>query len=284
MEQELQTVRSGYLNKSFMLFHITDISDQTFDFHYHEFNKIIIFLSGNVTYVIEGKSYKLRPWDILLINHHDVHRPIIAPNETYERIIIWADSSFIEQFNKKDCDLTTCFQLADKRSINLIRTANQLQQKLKDIILSLDNSFHSKEFGNEVLSNALFLELLVYLNRIHTDNTNAYSSNTTEGQQAFDPILQYIKENLSTPLSVDQIADQFYMNKYYLMHKFKETTGYTLHNYIIKKRLFQSLEYIREGLPIAKASELSGFEDYSSYLRAFKKTFHQTPREFLTQL
>lgn len=69
--------KSGYLNNDFQLFHLKDKKNQEFEFHYHDFNKIIIFLSGKVTYLIEGKAYNLKPWDILLVNNHDVHKPII---------------------------------------------------------------------------------------------------------------------------------------------------------------------------------------------------------------
>ena len=281
MESNSITPKSGYLNNDFKLFHIADKSEQTFDFHYHEFNKIIIFLSGNVTYLIEGKSYKLKPWDILLINNHDVHKPLIAPNETYDRIILWADSGFIEAHNYENCDLTTCFKLADTKSFNLIRIASHLQDKLKEIILSLDHSFHSNDFGSKLLSNAFFIELLVYINRVHLENTYEYDQTTSESDQQIDDILLHIKTNLTCDLSVESIAKEFYLSKHYLMHKFKNKTGYTLHNYIVKKRLFSAVDLMKEGTPSSKAAALCGFHDYSSFLRSFKKAFHQTPREFL---
>ena len=59
-----ENLRSGYLQQNFRLFHLKDKKEQQFDFHYHDFDKIVIFLSGNVTYIVEGKSYHLKPWDI----------------------------------------------------------------------------------------------------------------------------------------------------------------------------------------------------------------------------
>ena len=49
--------KSGYLHSDFKLFHIKDKKNQEFEFHYHDFNKVIIFLSGKVTYLIEGTAY-----------------------------------------------------------------------------------------------------------------------------------------------------------------------------------------------------------------------------------
>ena len=64
------------------------------------------------------------------------------------------------------------------------------------------------------------------------------------------------------------------------MHRFKEVTGYSLHQYISQKRLLRAGELIRSGVPVMKAAEQVGFSEYSTFLRAFRNTFHMNPREF----
>ena len=49
--------KRGYLNSDFRLFHLTDTKKQDFEYHYHDFDKIIIFIRGRVTYRIEGQAY-----------------------------------------------------------------------------------------------------------------------------------------------------------------------------------------------------------------------------------
>lgn len=51
--------KTGYLHHDFKIFHLTDHEMSAYDFHYHDFHKLLFFLSGNVTYCIEGKSYQL---------------------------------------------------------------------------------------------------------------------------------------------------------------------------------------------------------------------------------
>ena len=48
----------------------------------------------------------------------------------------------------------------------------------------------------------------------------------------------------------------------------------------IQKRLLRAGELIRAGVPVMKAAEQAGFEEYSTFLRAFRGTFHMSPREF----
>ena len=101
--------KRGYLNQDFRLFHLKDQRKQEFSPHYHDFDKIIIFLSGNVTYLVEGKAYPLKPLDILLINHHAIHKPIIDASIPYERIIIWINSDFMEEHSRSAYNLRNNF-------------------------------------------------------------------------------------------------------------------------------------------------------------------------------
>lgn len=271
----------GYLNNDFKLFHIKDKKNQEFEFHYHEFNKIIIFLSGKVTYLIEGKAYYLKPWDILLVNNHDVHKPLIDSCEIYERIVIWVNSNFIESHNYNDCNLMTCFKLANKKSFNLIRLDIKSQDSLKGIISSLENSTNSNDFGSKLLSNALFVQFLIYLNRIYLKDTFISDETALKYDKQIENILKYINKNISKDLSIEFLSKKFFISKYYLMHKFKKETGYTLHNYVLQKRLLIAKDLIENGEPILKASAKCGFKDYSSFLRSFKKLFNKSPKNLL---
>ena len=79
---------------------------------------------------------------------------------------------------------------------------------------------------------------------------------------------------------MEGLARRFFISRYYLMHRFKEVTGYTVHQYITQKRVLRAGELIRSGAPVMKAAEEAGFREYSSFLRAFRSTFHMSPREF----
>lgn len=267
----------GYLKEDFKFFHIKDKNKIDFDFHFHNFNKIIIFLSGDVTYNIEGKSYVLNPYDILLINEGDIHKPIINPNYTYDRIIIWCNSDFLNNHNFDNYDLNMCFKHSIESRINLIRLNNSLKNKLNYILSNLEESTTSTNFASKLLSNSYFIQLIIYINRIYINNNLINEKTSYKYNKEIEEILKYINKNLSSDLSIENLSDKFYINKYYLMHKFKEATGFTLHKYIIEKRLIKAKKLITNGFPIIKASKECGFNDYSSFLRSFKKYFNFTP-------
>lgn len=277
MQEITLSAKIGYLDVDFKLFHICDKNTQEFDFHYHDFDKIIIFLSGNVSYIVEGKTYLLKPWDILLVNHHHVHKPVIDPNVVYDRIVIWINSDFIKNHSKPGYDLETCFNLADRRSINMIRIDASLHSYFRRILDELEQALTSDEFASPLLANTIFIQFIIYLNRIMLKSSDKTSLDAYKSNRRIDEILQYINTHLGDDLSTDTLAANFYLSRSYLMHCFKKETGYALHVYIQQKRLLLAADLIRGEVPVTEACFQCGFNDYSSFSKAFRKQFNIAP-------
>ena len=272
-EQFDQTEKTGYLNEEFRLFHIKDQTNKEFPYHYHDFHKVVIFISGKAAYQIEGKVYQLKPWDILLVSRHSIHRPEIDPSVPYERFILWIQNDLPWQ------ELLKCFQKANDRSYNLVRLHSALQEKMRDILSELENSAKSDGYGKDILTQSLFIQFMVYLNRIFLEKQYIFDKKSFSFDSQIANILQYINHNLNGDLSVENLSSRYYVSKYHLMRKFKEETGYTLHNYIINKRLLMARTLISQGMPVTKAALESGFSEYSTFSRAYRKQFKASPSE-----
>ena len=267
------TEKTGYLEQDFRLFHIKDQTKRDFSYHYHDFHKVIIFLSGKAAYHIEGKSYYLKPWDILLVNRHAIHKPEIDFSVPYERFVLWIRDDI------KSTELLRCFQKAIDRSYNLIRLDSDTQEKLKQLLYELEAALKDEKFGSELLGSALFTQFMVYVNRIFLEKQYIYDAHSYSSDSQIEELLRYINHNLTEDLSIETLARKYYLSKYHMMRKFKEETGYTVHNYIISKRLLLARTKISEGTPILKASQLSGFSDYTTFSRAYKKQFGTAPSQ-----
>ena len=267
------TEKTGYLEQDFRLFHIKDQTKRDFSYHYHDFHKVIIFLSGKAAYHIEGKSYYLKPWDILLVNRHAIHKPEIDFSVPYERFVLWIRDDI------KSTELLRCFQKAIDRSYNLIRLDSDTQEKLKQLLYELEAALKDEKFGSELLGSALFTQFMVYVNRIFLEKQYIYDARSYSSDSQIEELLRYINHNLTEDLSIETLARKYYLSKYHMMRKFKEETGYTIHNYIISKRLLLARTKISEGTPILKAAQLSGFCDYTTFSRAYKKQFGTAPSQ-----
>lgn len=263
--------KTGYLKEDFRLFHINDQTKKDFSYHYHDFHKIIVFISGKVTYHIEGKAYHLKPRDILLVSQGAIHKPEIDPSVPYERYIFWIRDDLSCQ------ELNTCFQKANDRSFNLVRADSALQERLKDLLPEIEQTLQNEHFGDPVLRNALFTQFMIYINRIFLRTSSSPDKKTYSSDTQVEQLLKYINRNLSENLSIDQLANRFFFSKYHMMRKFKNETGYTIHNYITSKRLLMARSLISQGMPVMKAAQASGFHDYTTFVRAYKKQFGKAP-------
>ena len=142
----------------------------------------------------------------------------------------------------------------------------------------LEQSLDSTEYAYELYHNLLFLEFMIELNRVAIHDGIEYLANSSSNKKMID-VIDYLNEHLTDDISIDFLADTFFLSRYHLMHAFKEETGYTIGNYLTTKRLLLARDLIQQGKPITNVCYECGFRNYSTFSRAYKKNFGSSPRE-----
>ena len=275
--KELSYQKTGYLDEKFKLFYITDQNVKSFEYHYHDFHKILIFFQGNVSYVIEGKQYDLKPLDIILVKAGEIHRPVIHDTSVYERIIIYISPSFFEECRQAGNDLYQCFASGERHQTGLIRLTSPSASPLSLICQDLTLSFRDQNFAAGLYQKVKFMEFLIQLNRTVLEDPLSYTHAMTSNP-VVQNILKYINDHLTEEtLSIDTIAQAAFLNRSYLMHLFKEETGYTVGKYISEKRMFLARSYILKGIPVTEACYRSGFKNYTAFYYAYKNKYGSAP-------
>ena len=270
----------GYLNDNFKIFHIRDKKDIKFEYHHHDFSKIVILIDGDLTYYIEGKAYILKPWDILFVNKNEIHKPVVNPDKYYERIVIWLNPDFMAKYAQGNNDLLKCFEVAIKNNYNLLRLNMKSIEVIKNLIQDIQNCNNSNEFGSEILKESLIVQLMVLMNRLFLNSDKNRDIEDIQYDKTIEGVLNYINSNLENDLSIDTIASEFFISKYYLMRKFKNQIGSSIHNYVVQKRLILARSLISDGLSMSSVCSRCGFNDYSSFVRAFKKVYGVSPSNY----
>jgi len=268
----------GYLHDNFRIFHLSDTAQREFTYHYHDFNKILILLNGDVTYTIEGRSYDLQANDIVFVKAGEVHKPVIHSDVPYERIVIYVSPDYLDSHQKENADLNTCFKRAHEEQSHVLRMKAFSNSRLNSCIKRLEDSLQDKDFANELYHEVLFLEFMIELNRAALCDAITYLSNTSSNQTIL-AIIEYLNSHLTEDICIDTLAEQFFLSRYYLMHSFKEETGYTIGNYLATKRLLLAKEMITSGKPITEVCYACGYKNYSTFSRAYKKNFGKAPRD-----
>ena len=202
MREESSVSRAGYLRENYHYFHLRDTAGQELDFHFHEFDKIVLLLSGRVDYTVEGSSYALKPWSVLLVKHHTIHKAMIDKSEPYERIIIYLDGKYFDRI-LPGVRLTDSFDQADKRGEHLLRPTARQRQSIEEVLAAYESAGEDGGFGAQALRETYIMQLLIYIGRM--------TAAKEPGESQYDPkirrVLSYINENLGGELRVEQLAE-----------------------------------------------------------------------------
>jgi len=266
--------KRGYLLENFRLFHLRSESGAKVDYHYHEFCKILLLVSGRGSYFVDGKRYLLNAGDIVLIGSRSVHKPELLEGTVYERIIIYVDPGYLQRMSTEDCDLLSLFSGS---SGHVLRLKEQRRKAVFSLAGKLETDLAHDAFGRAVLSQADLLHLLVELGRSMTDSTANLPRPSVPENRRVQEIMEYLDRNLTEEIDIDRLAEAFFISKYYMMRLFRKQTGTTVHAYLTQKRLLRARELMNGGMQAMEACYACGFHSYSSFTRAYGKYFGTTP-------
>ncbi len=268
--------KRGYLLEDFRLFHLsTDLTEDT-DFHYHEFHKIVFFVSGKGNYLVGGRSYALKPHDIVLVERGAIHKAEISNSQRYERVILYIDPGFLSSQSSSETSLEQCFRDASENRSFVIRPDADLWEVLRRTLSLLEKAERRDEYGKDLLARSLMIQLLIELERGLRSESYRYAPVENSGEKTAE-ILEYLQDHLTEDISIDRLAEVFYLSKYHMMRLFRSRTGFTIHGYLTDKRLHLARELIIGGETALEACYSCGYKDYSAFSRAYKKRFRESP-------
>ena len=270
--EPLQYEARGYLKEPFRLFHLADGRGEYIEYHYHTFHKIIILLAGRAGYAVEGERYELAPGDFVLVGRGSIHRPEVEEDAFYERMILYISPAYLASLGTEDCDLEACFRQAQTDFRYVYR--DEGGSRVRPLFELLSRTAREGGYGAALLERAQFLELMVEVNRVVR---GGHRVGAAGGDSKVVSLLQYLNLHLADPLTIDELAARFYISKYHMMRRFRQETGYSVHGYLTEKRLLLARQLLGQGCTPAEAAAQAGYQDYSTFSRAYKKQFGHGP-------
>ena len=120
-----------------------------------------------------------------------------------------------------------------------------------------------------------FISLLTHIYKIHSQKM-PYAAPPDRRIQA---VLRYVNSNLQKSITIAQLVSRFHISRNHLNILFRRETGTTIHRYILLKRLTIVRTEIWNGCGVEQAVYKAGFNDYSSFFRAYKKFFGSKPSD-----
>ena len=272
--------RQYMLSEQYEVYYYSDTHFRSVGSHSHDYYELYFFEEGAVTMVIDEKPYPLRPGDVIVIPPGMDHRAILSDSETpYRRFVFWQSKALVEALESRSADYGYLLRRAEDRGRYVYHFDPPTFNAIRTRLFTLLDETHADRFGRQTAIDLSISELLLFLSR--TVHEQEQRRNRKEQQIRYEAITHYVDEHLNEPLSLDALARQFYLSKYYLVHLFRENTGLSLHQYILKKRLAACCDAMQGGAAVGEAYRQWGFGDYSAFYRAFRKEYGMSPSAYL---
>ena len=141
-----------------------------------------------------------------------------------------------------------------------------------------------KNPGYEDICQAFMEILIIRLMRTTVLAVPAETETVSTNRQCA-AVRRYIDLHFKEALTLDQLAEEGHMNKFYLSHAFKRTYGVSPINYIIEKRIDESKYLLAEtDLSLSQIAQLLGFSSLSYFSQVFRRTQGVSPKEYRQSL
>lgn len=267
-------------SKTFAVAHLYK-EEKTMDMHIHDCCEIYYSISGGRQFLIDNKFYSITAGDVFVINQYESHYLTQIDKMVHERIVISVHPEYVKRLSENRTDLSACFCQRPQGFSHRISLSREQQQKFLYYISKITNA---NAYAHEIIEEATFLELLVLLNSACIENGNGNGEALHQSGARYNPqvdeILNYINRNISNPIKIEDIMDEFHISESYVCRLFKAATGTTINKYVTARRISIAKSLLSDGTSVQDTFEQSGFTDYSSFFKAFTKTVGISPKKY----
>ena len=247
--------------------------DAEFPFHAHNYHEIYCFLSGQGYYTVEGHDYPLVPGCVLIMRDGEVHKLHISAHCPYERITLHFSPRLLNEYQRKT--LLTPFLERPLGSGNILLPSPDLD-KVVDMLRRISDKDTSPEENRDLI--LAYLPAILYeITQISREERSA--KEMTDKTPLVGRIIDYINQDPVAVKSMDDVTEKFEASQVYLNRIFRQSTGMSIWEYVLLKRLTLARQAIRNGTPATTAAEMVGYAAYSSFYRQYIKFFGTTPEK-----
>ena len=247
--------------------------------HIHDQVELLYNIRGGDTFYINDTIYTMEPHDLFIVPPMQMHKVNYATDGSYERYVINLYPQLfdvLEQIPRLKLDVRKQFEEAGGPFPYKVN----LSPKQQEEFMGYCDRYISTQGRNwSILRLSVLLELIAFISVVFSEAGQVEAVKLKPSSWP-DQVLYYIEQNFCRPLTVSDSADALFINEKHLCRLFKQATGTTVNRYIIQRRVVEAKKLLYEGKSVKEVYQASGFNDYSNFIRTFKKLVGVPPGKF----
>ncbi|GGG13366.1 AraC family transcriptional regulator [Paenibacillus albidus] len=248
--------------------------------HFHETYEIYYLLAGERNYYINNLVYALRKGDLIFINKNELHRTTTKGRANHERVLI----NFQECFVQSTLDAYGVSFSFMKEPVLLLRPGAYEQGQLENILQAMLKEQKEQQALQKPYLQTLLFQLLVEMGRIRETAREAIPPENNEKERKVYEIIDYLQAHYMEKLSLERLSDTFYISSTYLCRLFKQTTGFTIVEYLNYIRIKEAQTLLRNSTAkVTFIAEQTGFDSIAHFGRVFRQIAGRSPLQYRKQ-
>lgn len=248
--------------------------------HYHDAYELFLFLNGKASMYYDDEYHPINPGDLYIIPPKVPHGAACYDTKVYDRLVVNVREELLKELSTEWTNLFDFLQKNAEGKIKVVNLNAKAQKRLIQMIEEMPQE-NEEKFGSDVELKARAALLLVELSRMVSEY------HVQAGKKArpklVESIVDYVTEHLTEPISLEMLSNKFFISSKYISSVFRKNMGMTLREYIISKRVEHAKKLLSEGKNVSEACELSGFGDYSNFIRTFTQIAGISPGKYARQ-
>ncbi len=245
--------------------------------HYHNAFEITYYWRGGVDFFVRDQTYTAKPGDLIFVNTFEIHNRIANDKFTEKTLLIYSPS-----FLESACGMPDVFAILDGElgGCRHITLPDALREDTERLLRAMSAAHGSAGKYASVYLRAyltIFLTSIAeYLGTLKKRNFRSVGYNAR-----LRDLIQFIKENLETRLTLGTICRYFRTDKFYLCRYFKKHTGLSVMDYVNRMRIVNAEKLIvQNSHTITDIGLMVGFSNITNFDRTFKRYTGISPREY----
>ena len=239
----------------------------------HRQFEILYLVQGSIKYLIEGEEYLVNKGDVIFVPPHEVHSLETIGEGDYERVVVMFDLEKVYEILSLGGFTLNKEIFSNFRGFRVIPRDLLMDTQIEKIMFEIAKGKEEKILPMFALSK--ILELIMELEKVFSQSGGGGFPT------AVDPLVkkavEYIAQNIESPLSLDQIANALFTSKSSLCHKFAKSMNISVNRYVTVKKIYHSAKLIKQGMGALDAAVAVGYNQYTTFYHNYKKILGAPP-------
>lgn len=256
--------------------HSIDYVNSHFRMHTHVHHEFAIVTKGFSNVVTVEDSTMVKAPFLVFYPANIPHMQVNDYENGYNRVLFCCME---ESFRNGFLSIEDAKTLTDCNKVTIRRLTDYEQKILTSLCRIISETENTDEYTIRCISCAILSHIAAVL---RNNDRGAYVEvQNLKGRHYFGTLLKFIADHCDEKLSLDMLAQQFYISRTKLARDFRNIVGMSVGDYILTVRIGKAKTMLLSGKPMTEVAESCGFNTVSYFIQCYKRMTGVTPAQYV---